>query len=220
MTEMLTTLEERIHIKHTALIVVDMQNDFVHDDGVFAKMGVNLSMFKKIVPQLNGLIDAARNVKVPVIFIQTLHSQWTNSDPWVQRIKGQGEGQESLLPPVCSPGTWGADWFGVKPKEEDYVVTKHRYSAFVNTDLDLVLRSLQRKTVVVTGGETNVCVGSTARSAFMYDYYVILPEDCIAGFDEELHRYGLKILEQYFGMLTTSQKIISIWNRQKGSGLT
>jgi hypothetical protein len=96
-------------------------------------------MFKKIVPQLNRLIDAARNVKVPVIFIQTLHSRWTNSAPWVQRIKGRGTGQESLLPPVCSPGTWGADWFGVKPTEEDHVVAKHRYSAFVNTDLDLVL---------------------------------------------------------------------------------
>jgi ureidoacrylate peracid hydrolase len=214
---MLMTLEDRVDLKHTALIVVDMQNDFVHDDGVFAKMGVDCSTFKKIVPQLNVLIDAARSVKVPVIFIQTLHSRWTNSEAWVQRIKRkrEGEDKDSLLPPVCSPGTWGADWFGVKPTEEDYVVTKHRYSAFVNTDLDLVLRSLQRKTVVVTGGETNVCLGSTARSAFMYDYYVILPEDCIAGFDEELHRYGLKILEQYFGMLTTSQEIISIWNKQK-----
>ena len=47
------TLEDRVDLKHTALIVVDMQNDFVHDDGVFAKMGVDCSTFKKIVPQLN-----------------------------------------------------------------------------------------------------------------------------------------------------------------------
>lgn len=105
---MLMTLEDRVDLKHTALIVVDMQNDFVHDDGVFAKMGVDCSTFKKIVPQLNVLIDAARSVKVPVIFIQTLHSRWTNSEAWVQRIKKKREGEDKdrLLPPVCSPGTW------------------------------------------------------------------------------------------------------------------
>lgn len=71
------------------------------------------------------------------------------------------------------------------------------------------------KTVVVKGGETNVCVGSTARDALMYDYHAILPEDCIAGFDKELHRYGLQILDRYFGVVTTSKEIINIWNRQK-----
>jgi ureidoacrylate peracid hydrolase len=116
---MLTTLEDRVRIKHTALIVVDMQNDFVHDDGVFRKMGINCSMFKMIVPQLNRLIDAARNVRVPVIFIQTIHTRWTNSDAWVQRMRGQREGEKKdSLPPVCSPGTWGADWYGVKPTEK------------------------------------------------------------------------------------------------------
>lgn len=207
---MLKTLEERVDIRHTALLVVDLQNDYCHRDGAFGKIGINLSMFEKILPNVNQLIHAAREVEVPVIFIRTVHSQWTNSGAWVQRFGGKGEGSP---PPFCVPGTWGADWYGVAIEEKDYVVTKHRYSGFVGTDLNLVLRSLNRKTIVVTGGETNVCVGSTARDGLMHDYYVVLPEDCIAGFDEQLHQYGLEILGRYFGILTTLEEVTRIWRR-------
>lgn len=99
------------------------------------------------------------------------------------------------------------------------MVTKHRYSAFINTDLDLVLKSMKRQTVVVTGGETNLCLGATAMSALQHDYYVILPEDCIAGINEESHRHGLQILDRYFGIVTTSKEIIGIWKGQSGKNL-
>ena len=216
---MLTTLEDRVHIKHTALLIVDCQNDFVHDQGAFSQMGVNVSMFQQIIPKVNNLIDAAKSVNVPVILIQMIHSQWTNSDAWVQRVrvtkKGWSEDKPKL--PYCLPGSWGAEWYdALKTEEGDYTVSKHRYSSFINTDLDLVLRSIKKKTVVVTGGETNLCLGTTAMDALMHDYYVILPEDCIAGVDEESHRHGLQILDKFFGIVTTSQKIIDIWRSQSG----
>ena len=217
---MLTTLEERVHIQHSALLIVDMQNDFAHNDGAFAKMGINVSMFQKIIPNLLRLIQMARTVNVPVIFIQMIHSKWTNSDAWIQRIRVGDKGWKHDEPslPYGVPGTWGAEEIEeLVPTDDDFVVIKHRYSGFVNTDLDLVLRSLKKKTVVATGGETNLCLGNTAMGALMNDYYVILPEDCIAGIDEESHRHGLQILGNYCGIVVPSEEILKIWEKQNQS---
>jgi len=215
---MLTTLEERVGLSHTALLVVDLQNDFVHDDGAFAKMGINVSMFQQIIPRVNALIDAARGLQVPVIYVQMIHSQWTNSDVWVQRVRVSKAGWAEDKPKLayCVPGTWGSQWYEALrgPADNDHVVTKHRYSAFVNTDLDLVLRSTKRKSVVVTGGETNLCLGTTAMSALQYDYYVVLPSDCIAGINKDSHRHGLQLLDGYFGIVTTSKEVVEIWKAQ------
>jgi len=212
---MLRTMEERAHYQHTALVIVDMQNDFCHTDGAFGKMGLNLSLIQKVVSPMQKLIESAHQFKVPVLFTKMLHSPWTNSDAWVQRnrVKKAGwveEGKPSY--PYCLPDTWGADWYGVAPAKEDFVVVKHRYGAFVNTDLDLILRSMKKISVVVVGVDTTLCVACTARGALMYDFYVIVAEDCCGGVDEEEHRFTLRTLDKYFGVVTTSQEIIQIWN--------
>ncbi len=214
---MLTTLEERVNPEHTALLIVDLQNDFVHPEGAFAKMGVDVSMFQAIAPRVIDLAARARRVGVPVIFIQMIHSRWTNSDAWVQRIRvaktGWSEDKPAL--PYVVMGTWGAQWYeGLSPREEDFVVTKHRYSAFVNTDLDLVLRSLKRKCVAAAGGETSLCLGTTAMDALMHDYYVVMPQDCIAGVNLETHKTTLHILDRFFGIVTTSEEIVRIWDKK------
>lgn len=216
--DMLKTLEERVNHAHTALIIVDMQNDFCHAEGAFGKMGLNLSLIQQVVAPTKRLIGSAHEFKVPVLFTKMLHSQWTNSEAWVQRnrVKKAGwvdEGKPSH--PYCLPDTWGADWYGVAPSPEDYVVIKHRYGGFINTDLDLILRSMHKKSVIVTGVDTTLCVACTARGALMHDYYVIIAEDCCGGVDEEEHRFTLRTLDKYFGIVTTSQEIIQIWNSQK-----
>ena len=72
---MLTTLEERVDLNHAALLVVDLQNDFVHGEGAFAQMGVDVSMFQQVISRVNALIDAAREFLVPVIYVQMIHSE-------------------------------------------------------------------------------------------------------------------------------------------------
>ena len=79
---------------------------------------------------------------------------------------------------ICATGTWGAEYYRVQPTNDDCEVVKHRYSAFVGTTLEVILRSLARQTVVVTGVTTNVCVESTVRDAYMRDYRPLLVEDC------------------------------------------
>lgn len=217
---MLQTLEERVRYKHTALIIVDMQNDFCHEDGAFGKMGLNLSLIQKVATPMKNLIESAHLFGVPVIFTKMLHSQWTNSEAWVQRNRSKKKGwvdEDKPSYPYCLPDTWGADWYGVPPAKEDYVVIKHRYGGFINTDLNLILRSLQKKSVIVTGVDTTLCVDCTARGALMHDYYVIVAADCCGGVDEEEHRFTLRTLDKYFGIVTTSDEIIRIWNAQKNN---
>ena len=91
------------------------------------------------------------------------------------------------------------------------IVTKHRYGAFEGTDLDLVLRSRGIRTVIMTGVATNVCVETTARQAFLKDYYVVFTSDCSAPFSQAAHDATLYNIDQFFGEVVTSEQIMACW---------
>ncbi|MFC2018953.1 cysteine hydrolase family protein, partial [Chloroflexota bacterium] len=91
--------------------------------------------------------------------------------------------------------------------------TKHRYSAFIDTDLDLILRSQGIKTVIMTGVATNVCVESTARDASMKDYYVVFVKDCAASFTMRDHNATLRTMGTLFGTVASSQEVMGAWER-------
>lgn len=100
-----------------------------------------------------------------MIFIATQHSEWTNSEAWLMR--GPRRGGE-----ICAAAWWGAEFYQLAPAPKEPVIIKHRYSGFVHTDLETVLGARARRSALVTGVTTNVCVESTARDACMRDYYV------------------------------------------------
>ena len=119
--------------------------------------------------------------------------------------------------PVCVEGTWGADWFAdLRPKDGDVVVTKHRFSAFINTPLDLILRSRRISTLVVTGTATNVCVESTARDGHMLDYYVVFPEDGTAAPDLPAHEATLHNIRKHFGDVVKAEEVAAVWDAPRG----
>jgi len=91
------------------------------------------------------------------------------------------------------------------------IVSKHRYGAFEGTDLDLVLRSRGIRTVIMTGVATNVCVETTARQAFLKDYYVVFASDCSATFSQAAHDATLHNIDQFFGEVVTSEQIMACW---------
>jgi ureidoacrylate peracid hydrolase len=208
------SLEERIDPRKTALVVVDVQNDFCHSDGAHGKLGGDLSAAQRMVPQLNLLVDAARGAGAQVIWIRTNHDERTTSKvAWEQRQRRRPGAEQ-----ICIPGSWGADFYGVEPVPGEAIVTKHRYSAFVNTDLELLLRSRGIETVIVTGVATNVCVESTARDAFMRDYYVVLVDDCSAAYSPERHTSTLNNIAEQFGLVVKSAEIFETWDRLGTSG--
>jgi ureidoacrylate peracid hydrolase len=209
--EILRSLKERCDPKYAALVVVDVQNDFVSREGSAGRRGEDVSAALSMIPNLTGLIDRARKVGLTVIYIKTTHSEWTDTPSWIYRSS-----QKSGLN-TCREGTWGAEFYqGIEPLASERVVIKHRYSAFINTDLNTVLKARNIQSVLVCGVATNVCVETTARDAYMYDYYVTMIEDCSAAYEAKLHMGTLDNMRRHFGMVASSGEIIETWKGLAG----
>jgi len=153
-----------------------MQNDYAHLEGAYGRTGADLSIVHAVIRNIKRLIESAHKAGTPVIFTRNWKDAWHTP-------------RHALHSPSTSDhdigangvaNTWGADWYEVKPTEDDVVISKQRYDAFVATDLDQVLRAQEIRTLIFTGIQTNVCVESTARSAFMKDFSVIVVDDATA----------------------------------------
>ena len=204
---MLRTLEEKVDPKHTALVIVDMQNDFCHKDGMYGPGTDEVTPSQAIVPAINTLISQARAEGAPVIFVRFILNDQVISDVWRERHLNSGPTKDP-----CMEGTWGAELYGFTPEPGDSVVDKHRFSAFNNTNLNFILQCNNIKTVIVTGIYTNICVENTARDGFMMDYYVVVPEDCTAGPSVEAKDTSLRMI---YGTVSTSDEILQAWAKQK-----
>lgn len=193
-----------------ALVVVDVQNDFCHPRGVMASKGADVGAAVAMAPRLARLVDHARQAAVPVVFIQTTHDDLTNTDAWLARHSPDLLSDE---PPGsnCWTGTWGAELYEVLPEPGEPVVLKHRYSAFQGTSLDYVLRALGRRSLLLTGVSTNVCVESTLRDGLFLDYHVNLVEDCTASYDAAAHDATVRNVRAHFGLVTDSEALIAQW---------
>src|SRR5690606_27664368 len=145
------------------------------------------------IPRLKRFLENCREVGMRIIFIQSIYGtepNWYLSPVWLDRAGRIWKKGAHTRYRVCGKGEWGSEFFdgiGPDPSRPEIVVNKHRFSAFVNTELELILRSLNIQTVLLTGVATNVCVESAARDAFMRDYYVVLVEDCCATYDQRDH---------------------------------
>ncbi|MBI2304432.1 MAG: cysteine hydrolase [Chloroflexi bacterium] len=209
----LRTLEEKVDPGHAALVVVDVQNDFCHWEGALAKRGEDVSDIQAMVPNLLRLIDRAREEKVPIVFVQMVSSPWTISPVALERrLRFQREYRMS-----CQEGSWGAEFYQVRPQPGEVVVVKHRHSAFVDTDLELILRSRGIKTLIMTGVATNVCVESTARDGFMKDFYIVFVSDGAACTSREAHQATLRNIENHYGAVVTVQEVMTAWAKKKAA---
>jgi ureidoacrylate peracid hydrolase len=205
-TEYLRKLEEKVAPGNAAVIVVDVQNDFCADDGVFGRTGNDLSMVKSMIPNLQRLIAGARKATIPVIFIQAIYDPVYLPPVWYER-----NARINFEVPRCVTGTSGADFYEVAPLPGETIVRKHRYSAFVDTELDLILRSRMIRTVIMTGVATNICVESTARDAFMRDYYVVFMDDASATYRKDQHQATLDNIALGFGVVNRVQDVLAAW---------
>jgi ureidoacrylate peracid hydrolase len=201
------TLAEQVDPRQAALILVDVQNDFCHSDGASGRRGRDLSQVAGMSEHLARLLDGARRVGLPVIFIRTQHGPWTDSEAWLGRNKTTDE--ERI--PTCVEGTWGCDFYGVAPQPDERVVVKHRYSAFIGTDLDLTLRARGIRTLLFTGIATNVCVESSARHGYMLDYEVVFVQDCCAAYSPEEHAATLHNIAGHFGTVVDEADVTAAW---------
>ncbi len=180
-------------MKNTAVLVVDMLNDFVTGS---LKCDRGLA----IVPTTARLLDEARKNGIPVIFCNDAHIRGVDHE-----LKLWGD--------HAIQGTKGAE---VIPElhlsEKDYVVPKRRYSGFFHTDLDLLLKELGIENVIMTGLHTHMCVRHTSADAYCLGYNVIVCKDATNSFTEEDYVSGLKYLKDVYGAeIYSADELISMF---------
>jgi nicotinamidase-related amidase len=190
----------------TALLVIDMQNDFLLPDApVPAPGGLEL------VPLIADLARRARQAGAPVIFTQEAHRPG-RADFGIERF---------FEPLHCVEGGTGIDIVdGLSPEPSDLVIrAKRRYDAFLGTELDLVLRLHEIENLVVVGVCTDVCVSSTVQHARNLDYRCLVLRDATAGTSAERHEAALLCLQVAFARIETVDSACKIlgWATPAGS---
>ncbi len=194
---------------HTALLIIDMQNDFCHPDGVMAQRGADISANQTVIPSIASVLDDARRAGVMVLHVQAHYGPLAGSPAWLF-----GDTEASVALDICLPRTWGAEQVAeLSPRPEELTVIKHRYSAFVDTRLETILRSNGIRTVVACGTATMACVESTARDAMMRDYRVVVPRDAAAarGHIKALHDASLDTMNAFFALTPTRAELAAAW---------
>ncbi|SFM90426.1 cysteine hydrolase family protein [Thermodesulforhabdus norvegica] len=167
--------------KRRVLIVVDMLNDFVHPQGaLFCGEGA-----RKIIPKVAGLIGEFRNAGDKVIYLQDAHSE--------------DDLEFRLFPRHAVRGSWGSEIVEeLKPGEGEPVIPKTRFSGFFRTDLERILEEIKPFEVWVVGVCTSICVMDTVADLRNRDYEVVVPAECVADFDQEMHECALKRMERIY----------------------
>lgn len=215
---MLTTLAEKVDPRHAAVLLVDVQNDFCAEGGAMHREGRDIGLVQQMIPRLERLVAAARAAGTACIWIRNVYNTGPNhylSEAWLEQARRRRNGAYVDYP-VCEPDAWNGDYYRIRPLPDEAVVTKHRYGAFEGTDLDLVLRSRGIRTVIMTGVATNVCVETTARQAFLRDYYVVFTSDCTASFSQAQHDAALFNIDQFFGQVVSADEVMACWPAAQG----
>jgi len=192
-----------------ALLVIDMQNDFCAPGGYIDKvMGKDVSAASGICDTLSHLLQAARAHKVPVLWIGADYSLDRIPASMLRKLRQRG-----ITAVCCEPGTWGADWFGVRPEPGEPVLIKHNYSGFSGTQLEQELRSRHVETLVLTGVQTQICVESTAREGHSLGFTCVVPKDAVASHTANLHEASLMNMQFLFGDVCATQDVVSAWSQ-------
>jgi nicotinamidase-related amidase len=182
-----------------AVLLVDLQNDINHPDGGLADTApIDRD---PLLASVRALVSWAHAEGIPVIWTRLAFrpGHFDAVPNSISRRRG------TLL-----DGTWGAELLeGLGRDPSDIVVTKKRPSAFFDTDLALVLRSLRVRRLVVAGGATNWAVESTVRDAHSHDFDVVVARDATGSFDAELHEASLRSMGAIFARISTVAEIMA-----------
>lgn len=177
---------------HTAVLVVDMVNDFCLPDGAMP-----LPDAGRLYEPQRQVIEAVRDTGGVVVQVVDTHRSNLREDR-----------EFRTRDPHCLEGTHGAQVVEeLAPRDDDLVVLKRRFSGFFATDLDLVLRDMHVEHVVVMGVVTNICVRSTVHDAFFLGYRVVVPEDTVAATGDREQASSLYDIGTHFGVVSTAADV-------------
>jgi ureidoacrylate peracid hydrolase len=210
----------RVAAPRTAVVVVDMQNDFAAVGGMFERAGIDISSVRAAIEPTARVLQAARAAGMKIVYLKMgfrpdLSDAGAPGAPnWLKHLPMK-VGEEVPAPDgttsrILIRETWNTQIVDeLAPAPDDTIVYKHRFSGFFETQLDELLQADAIETLVFVGATTSVCVESTVRDAMFRDYHCLLVGDCMAepiGADlpRSNHEASLLVLEILFGSVTDS----------------
>lgn len=213
-----------VDVSTSAVIVVDMQNDFGAEGGMFHRAGIDISMIQKAVIPTGRVLTAARQFGIPIIYLKMafkpdLSDAGPTDSPNYMRHHLLGVGTTVQAPNgaescILIRDTWNTDILPeLAPMAEDIVLYKHRFSGFYQTELDALLKQRGIKHLIVTGCTTSICVEATIRDAMFRDYSCVLLADCTGepignDLSRSNHEASLLSIQVLLGWVSSSDEFV------------
>lgn len=180
----------------TAVLNIDLQNDFLHEDGWYAKNSVDISHMQRVIAPIKKIVNESRKHEIPIIWSRHGTKGLSDGGPFME-LRG------FLRDGGLRQKTWGYEILDeLEPDfETDWFVEKTRLSAFFNTNLEVILRGLKTETIIVTGVLTNQCVGATTKDAIFRDFKPLVVEECTGTTMPHLHDPIIECIKNGWGQV-------------------
>ena len=188
--------------KTTALIVIDMENAFINPASPLC-----IKNALATVPACGKVIRKARERKIPVFFVNRIYRS-NGSDVEFTRYLSWYDGERFLAPNSTGPLSIDVPE-EFKPMAGDYTIIKPRFSAFFQTELDLILRRLGVKTVFLTGTTTPNCIRTSCYDGLSLDYNIVIIEDCCSSNTEEIQRVNMEDMQRVGAVIHSSAEFLA-----------
>jgi ureidoacrylate peracid hydrolase len=217
-----------IDLARSAVLVVDMQNAFVHRGGYFDLAGLDIAPIQRIIEPCREIVNLARTKGIRIIYLQMGCSPDLCD-------KGPPDSPSSIRSRVWPMmmqhpewkdkfylyGTWGAEIIEeLKPHERDIIVKKQKHDGFIGTNLDIILRTLGAKYLFFVGIATNICVESTLRHAFSLDYFPVLVSDAVSPMGSNITQDATVLnVQSTFGWVAHTKDLLQAVNPFKDRSL-
>ena len=214
-----------IDLAKTAVLVIDMQNDFGAKGGMFERAGIDISGIRSVVPNVQAALSAARAASVPIIYLKMgFKPDMSDAGPVTapnlikhapMHVGASVTAPDGSRSRILIRETWNTDIIPeLRPQPQDAVLYKSRFSGFYRTELDELLRRRGIEALIVTGCTTSVCVESTVRDAMFRDYRCVVLEDCTAEpigatASRSNHEASLLTMQLLFAWISDSGKLTS-----------
>ena len=196
-------LSNELVVGRTVIVNIDPQNDFLHEDGHYAKSGIDISHMRRSIEPIKTLTAEGRRRGVPIIWTRHGTKGVVDGGPFMQHRPFLREGG-------LRQNTWGYEVYeplGALPS--DWFVEKTRLSAFYNTNLEVVLRGLNASTIIVTGVLTNQCVAATGKDAMFRDFLPIVIEEATGTTMPNLHEPALEMMHVGWAEVSSMERIMA-----------
>ena len=200
----------------TALLIIDMQRDFIEPGGFGAMLGNDVSLLRRAIDPIHALLSAFRKAGLLVLHTREGHRPDLSDAPPSKLARGKGEtkiGDAGPMGRILIRGEAGHDIIPeLYPKTGEPVIDKPGKGSFCQTDLELILKNRGVRTLIVCGVTTEVCVHTTVREANDRGFECLVPSDCAASYFPEFHETALRMIKAQggiFGWVSDSARVIA-----------